>query len=258
MWACTPTSSTPGRSSSAATASAAAPEETEKPNLESSCPVRTNSWVCASTPGVTRTRTARPVPHGRGRLQQAAQPGDLVEGVDHDAADAVLERGGQLARRLVVAVHDEALRRHTGRERDVELAARRDVEVHALLVGQAGHGPAQEGLGGVRDAVAPGGHRLPAGLAQVVLVVDEQRRAEFLGQLEQVDTPDMEVALLVDGGRAREQTALRSGGGDVVVGRHGSAGYGSLRALREPAGPPPVREDYDRPLLVHRTGTPPP
>ena len=35
----------------------AAPEETEKPNFESSCPVRTNSCVCASTPGVTRTRT---------------------------------------------------------------------------------------------------------------------------------------------------------------------------------------------------------
>ncbi len=75
MWACTPTSSNPGSSSSAATAWAAAPEATEKPNLESSPPVRMNSCVWASTPGVTRTntrgRSGRPVGASRRRPSRA-------------------------------------------------------------------------------------------------------------------------------------------------------------------------------------------
>jgi len=174
----------------------------------------------------------RPGRGRRGRLQQAAETGHLVEGVHDDAADAVLEGGGQLARRLVVAVQDEALRGHAGRERHMELATGRDVEVHALLVGQPGHGPAQEGLGGVSDAVPPGRHSVPAGTAQVVLVVDEQRGPELLGQFQEVDAADVEVALLVDGGGAREEVALQGCGGDVVIRRHGDAGYGSLRASR--------------------------
>ena len=60
MWAWMPTSSTDGSARSRATASSAAPEAKPNPNFESSCPVRTNSWVWASTPGVTRTSTAGP------------------------------------------------------------------------------------------------------------------------------------------------------------------------------------------------------
>ena len=56
-----PTNSTtrrrPGRPA-AATAAAAAPDARPKPNLESSCPVRTNSWVWTSTPGVMRASTS--------------------------------------------------------------------------------------------------------------------------------------------------------------------------------------------------------
>ena len=214
-------------SSSAATASAAAPEETEKPNLESSCPVRTNSWVCASTPGVTRTRTLGRVSLGGGRLQQAPETGDLVERVDDDAADPPLQRRRQFVGRLVVAVQHEALSRDAGRQRDVELATGGDIEAHALLMDQPGHGPAQERLGGVGDAVAPGGDRVAAGVAQVVLVVDEQRRAELFGQLEEVDAADVEMTLLVHRRRAREELALQGCGRHIVVGRHGDAGYGS-------------------------------
>ena len=162
--------------------------------MESSCPVRTNSWVWASTPGVTRTRTLGRSRGRRGRLEQPAQPCHLVEGVHHDAPDAGLEGGGELVGRLVVAVQDEPGGGYPGRQGDVELSAGGDVEVHALLVGQPGHGPAEEGLGGVGHTVTPGGDRLPAGAAQVVLVVDEQRRAELGGQVEQVDAPDPEVA----------------------------------------------------------------
>ena len=72
----------------------------------------------------------------------------------------------------------------------MELTTGGDVEVHALLVGQPGHGSAQEGLGGVCHTVAPGRDGLPAGAAQMVLVVDE-KRVPNLSQLEQVDATDM-------------------------------------------------------------------
>ncbi len=121
----------------------------------------------------------RAVRAGWAGLEKAPEPGDLVEGVDDDPADAMLQRRGQLVGRLVVAVQDEPIRRDTGGERDVELTAGSHIEVHALLVGQPGHGAAQERLGGVGDAVAPGRDGLAAGLAQVVLVVDEQRRPEL-------------------------------------------------------------------------------
>ena len=84
--------------------------------------MRTNSWVWASTPGVTRTRTAGRSERPRRRLEQATQPGDLVEGVDHDAPHPVLESRGQLLFRLVVAVEDQLGGRHAGGEGDVELA----------------------------------------------------------------------------------------------------------------------------------------
>ena len=115
----------------------------------------------------------------------------------------------------------------------MELATGRDVEVHALLVGQTGHGEAQEGLGRIGDTVAPRPHRLSAGVAQMVLVVDEERRAELIGQLQQVDAADVEVALLVDRSRARQQMPLQRCSCDVMVGRHGDAGYGSIRLPRE-------------------------
>ena len=52
MWAWTPTRRTPlVGCRSRATASAAAPEASPKPNFESSWPVITYSWVWASMPG---------------------------------------------------------------------------------------------------------------------------------------------------------------------------------------------------------------
>ena len=249
-----PTSSTPGMSSSAATASAAAPEETEKPNFESSCPVRTNSWVCASTPGRDPDEDLGPVRSRRDGLEQAAEAVDLVEGVDDDAADAPLAGpSASSSVDLLLPCRTSRSGGHAGRERDVELATGGDVEVHALLVGQPGHGPAQEGLGGVGDAVAPGRDRLAAGVAQVVLVVDEERRAELLGQLEQVDAADVEVALLVDrrpcaGGDAAPAVRWRRRGPSAWrcrIRQHSAApvraGTGDRR-----------RDEYDRPLLLQR------
>ena len=61
----------------------------ERPNFWSSWAVAMNSWVCASTPTVTRIST------GADDAELARDGGDaldLVEGVDDDAAHAVLER----------------------------------------------------------------------------------------------------------------------------------------------------------------------
>ena len=57
MWECRPSSSRPGAASVRRTASNASPEVIEKPNFWSSCAVAMYSWVCASTPAVTRTMT---------------------------------------------------------------------------------------------------------------------------------------------------------------------------------------------------------
>ena len=109
-----------------------------------------NSWVWACTPGVMRGQDVR-------RRQtlgvQRVEPIELVEAVDHDVAHAGRDRHAQLVDALVVAVHHGARRRHAGCQGDVQLAAAGHVEQHALVVGQAGHRPAEERLRGV--------HRLP-------------------------------------------------------------------------------------------------
>ena len=161
----------------ASTAGAAAPVGTPKPNLESSWPVRTNSWVWASTPGRDadqHLRARRPSSAcSASRRSSSSKLSTTMRPTPAARARA------QLVERLVVAVQDEAVGGHAGGQGDVELAAGRDVEVHALLVREPGHGRAEERLGGVGDAVAEGGHRLPAAGPQVGLVVDEQRRAEL-------------------------------------------------------------------------------
>ena len=91
-------------------------------------------------------------------------------------------------------------------EGDVQLAAGGDVEQQALLVGEAGHGQAQEGLRGVDDvAVAEDVDGLAAAGPQVVLVVDEQRRAVLGGQLGDVDAGDEQLPLGPDGGVVGEE-----------------------------------------------------
>ena len=57
MCECSPAKCSAGAARTAATARAAEPSRSEKPNFWSSCAVAMNSWVCASTPTVTRTST---------------------------------------------------------------------------------------------------------------------------------------------------------------------------------------------------------
>ena len=86
----------------------------------------------------------------------------------------------------------------------MQLARGRHVDAHALLVGEARHGLAEERLRRVRHAVAEGRDRGAGSGPQVVLVVDEQRRAELGGQIEHVETRDTEATVGVDG-RVRRQ-----------------------------------------------------
>ena len=65
------------------------------------------------------------------------------------------------------------------------------------------------------------------------LVVDEEGRAEFGREVEQVDIPHPEVPIGVDGGRPRQQLPLHGGTGNFLVRRHGIAGYGSHRQGRD-------------------------
>ena len=171
--------------------------------------MRTNSWVWASTPGVARIRTFGREPVLRVEGGEALE---LVEAVDDDATDAGLPRRLQLGHGLVVAVEDEPVGRHAGGEGDVELAAGGHVEVHPLLVGEARHRQAEERLGGVGDPVTERGHRLAAAGPEVGLVVDEQGRAEALGQLEHVAPADAEPSVVADGRRVGQQLARQRAG----------------------------------------------
>ncbi len=138
------------------------------------------------------------------------QPADLVEGVDDDP-DAEVVGPGQLGLRLVVAVEDEPVGGDARGQGHVQLAAGGHVDVHALLVDQAGHGQAEEGLRPVGHPVAEGGHRLPAPGPQVVLVVDEQGRAVLLGQVEQVDAAHAQPAVGADHGGVGQDVAGKGG-----------------------------------------------
>ncbi len=115
----------------------------------------------------------------------------------------------------------------------MELAARCHIEVHALLIGQTGHGPAEKRLGGIGHPLPPGLDRRPAGLTEVELVVDEEGRAELGRQVEQVDIAHPEMPVGVDGGRPGQQLPLHGGTGHFLVRRHGIAGYGSHRRGRD-------------------------
>ena len=75
MWLCSPTSVNASALSTRRTASAASlvsRPEIEKPNFWSSCAVAMNSWVCASTPTVSRTITGTVTPRSRATASSRA------------------------------------------------------------------------------------------------------------------------------------------------------------------------------------------
>ena len=193
-----------------------------------------NSWVCASTPVVTRTSTlgfamvsrGGPGAGPRGRIGQVRQPGDLLERVHHDVAHAGRDGAGELVERLVVAVHGDLFGRHPGRERHLELAAGTDVDAEALRAHPAQHRPGAERLRGVEHP-AVGTERLQVLTTpgpNVLLVADVQRRAELGGQIPHVHAAERQHAAGSPGaarpdlGVQRVQVFRR--GGRMVGGQH--------------------------------------
>ena len=93
MWECSPSSSSRLAARTCVTASKASPLVIEKPNFWSSWAVAMYSWVCASTPAVTRTIT------GVAPAEVLGDPGeplDLGEAVDDDPADPGVDGAAQL------------------------------------------------------------------------------------------------------------------------------------------------------------------
>jgi hypothetical protein len=135
---------------------------------------------------------------------------ELDGAVDDDAPGARRDGLLDLEGGLVVAVRHQPRRGEPGVERAGELSPARDVQAEALLVDEAHHGAVEEGLpriGHVEagwqarrarlEGLAVGTHARP----QVGLVVDVERGALALGELDHVDAPHDEMAVLAHLGR---------------------------------------------------------
>ena len=218
MWACTPTSSRWTASRRRRTASSARPSASPKPNLLSCWPVCTKSCVFGRTPGVTRTRTCC---RCRRAAAAASRRRDLLERVDDEVPDTGVEPVLDLGDRLVVAVEVDALGGKASGAGRGQLAAGGDVQREVLLGHQLAHRPAAEGLARVDDLVEvgarPEGRVIGAALvAQRLLVVDEQRRAELVRQVHDVAAADLEVAGGVVHGGVRVDERVRHGGNPTI------------------------------------------
>jgi hypothetical protein len=120
-----------------------------------------------------------PLPHA-GLGSDPAQPLDLDEAVDHDAADPDLDRAAELVDRLVVAVELQPLRRELRPQCDGQLAAGAYVQTQSLFGDPSGDRRTQECLARVVD-VGVGERRVPGpGAAAQVVLVEEVRRGAVL------------------------------------------------------------------------------
>ena len=142
--------------------------------------------------------------------EQLAQPLELVEVVDHEQADADVERPGELLAGLRVAVHDDALRGKARGEREVQLAGGGDVAPQALLGKDLEHGGAGERLRREAEVhivvprVARGGAKRARAGAQVVLRDDVRRRAERARELDRVASAQLQAPALAHAAAERK------------------------------------------------------
>ena len=198
MWQCSPTSRRCGEAAIRSIAPGASPSP--KPNFESAWPVEIAAWVSPETSGVTRIRTSWTTPRLARHLLEAL---DVVQRVEHDVADARLERELELGDRLGVAVQVDAAGVKAAGQRQRQLTTGGDVTGQALLRQHPVDGRAGERLGGEQHVTVGVARRQPADVgagtgAQVVLGDDERRRAELVRELDRVAAADLEVAAVVD------------------------------------------------------------
>ena len=140
----------------------------------------------------------------------------LDAAVDHDTAHACGDGLAQLGRRLVVAVHEDAIHREARHLGTGELAAARHVEAEALLVHDAHDFLVQEGLRSVDDVgvLVARAKRLAIGLhapTKVGLVEHVESGAFLARELHHVDTADEQV-VIANLGRAGKSLAQLHGG----------------------------------------------
>ena len=127
---------------------------------------------------------------------------DLVERIEDQVADARVEGVAELGLGLVVAVHVNPSGIEAGGERHVQLPTRRDVGRKPLLDAEPIGRRHRQRFAREQHLVVAGAllERPPvlAGPpADVVLGIDVGRRAELLGELDQVTPGDLEAASLV-------------------------------------------------------------
>ena len=165
-------------------------------------------------------QTRLPVPRG----DDALEPVDVVEVVDHDEADAVFDGKCEFVVGLGVAVQDQPGRIGACLERGQDLAAARDVDVQALFDHHPLNGGARERLRRERHiaagpATAESGQIVAGPLPQCVFGNDDRRGTELLGHIVEAATADHECAVAVGSG-ARRKEADQLLGRRLGVDRH--------------------------------------
>ncbi len=126
---------------------------------------------------------------------QLLEPVQFVERIHHDALHPGLERHPQLGHRFVVSMHDHARAGYAGLERNEQLATGGYIEAHALFMGHPGHLRAHECFGGVVGVAVERVRGCPAAAAEVLLVVDEERRPELVGQPDHIASCQRQTAV---------------------------------------------------------------
>ena len=136
-------------------------------------------------------------------------PRNLVYGVDDDVADAGRCSRGKLLVALVVPVEHDAVSRNARAERERELAGRGDVGAVAGAGDELEDRNARKGLDAVEQERVGGRAAIRLDVREErLLAVDDERRAELLGEARRPDATERELAVL-SRGRVREELECR-------------------------------------------------
>ena len=160
----------------------------ETPNFEPTWPVRIDSCVSASIPGVMRT-SIRSTPAARARSSSSTESRTTYAACASTAAASSLVR-------LVVAVDHQPLGRDAGVLREAQLAEGRHVGAEPLVGEQAQDRDVRERLRPVDDeCVRRRGPVRPCARPDRLLAVDDERRAELVRERRRAGAADRQLAV---------------------------------------------------------------